>query len=328
MVTGSQIERLKRQLSDDVDEEVKELKNAFDAKESDNFPYKQMISPSMLSIFAQCPKRWELRYKDKNYEPADNLQTLFGIVFHRMVQAYLKDKINKDSTKSLTSYFNEFLVEEANDVVNRFKEEASENRELPFNSQDLASLKEYAQSNFGMLESKILRLLTDNTELFAVEERFEGELIHKLTFSSIIDLALFDTKSDQFEIIDIKTWHASWENQDRVVKKSAAAGLLASKYYFAKNLDIPLSSVKTSFFIFNKESGTAEKINLPSEKSQLKWAIQKLKRFVKLITTPSGYFKENQYSKKPSKKSCSVCPYSTEFNGNEMCDQDGKKFKS
>lgn len=331
VATDQSIENLKRALSDEVDPSVKNLKQAMD--QGDNYPYKMMISPSQFDKFDKCPKQWELRYKDKNYEPEDNEDTMFGDVIHHTIERFLEAKyVNGENEFPFDQWLKEETRKEAVEVKEFWEREADPKRDLPFDSETLSKIYEDGKNVFQEFQTFYPEFFRDDFELIGAEETFSGKAFHNLEFEGRVDLILFNPKSEMFYIVDVKTSRRGWSDR-KINDRSKQTQLLAYKYYFSQSLEIPLENVKTIFLIFNRNGSArsdrfeyTEAIPIQSDKERVRWALSNLKDFVNEITHRSGFFLDREYEKRPNKYICRNCPYSTEFNGTGQCDQDGYRW--
>lgn len=333
MSLEDKIENLKGQLYGELNESTERLKDVLDAEEEDSFPYKNMVSASMFERFSECPKQWELRYKDKNYEPEDNENTIYGDSIHRLVENYMEaeDENEYDSPEKIEDKVKNAVKTSAEDVKDRFDADASNNREYPFTPQLLDQMVKDARKSFGQYIKFADQFFTDSLELVSVEEEFKGKTFHNLEFRGKVDLVFYDNEKDLFYIIDIKSSNSSWKTQD-INFLAKKVQLLSYKFYFCKELEIPFEKVKTAFVVLNREGdakgnfGHIESISIDSSVKRLKWTIKQWQKFLTKTTYEKGYFRDRNYEKNPTEKNCSRCPYSTQFNGNGMCDQKGRRF--
>jgi hypothetical protein len=54
-----------------------------------NYAYQKSISYSQLSTFTNCPKQWELKYRDGNYLFDASINSIFGTSMHNTIQKYI-----------------------------------------------------------------------------------------------------------------------------------------------------------------------------------------------------------------------------------------------
>lgn len=333
MSTTDKIETLKKKLSGDIDPSAKNLKDAVDAASTDKFPYKNMVSPSMFERFTECPKQWELRYKEKLYEPEDNENTIYGDSIHRLVENYMESNSKEEyqDEERLEEIVSDAVVESAKDVKDRWDGDASENREIPYTPQVIQEMIEDATRSFGQFIEFEKKFFTNGLDLISVEEEFKGPIFHNLEFRGKVDLILYNKETEEFYVIDIKSSDQSWENAD-INFRAKKVQLLSYKFYFSKNVEVPLENIKTAFVVLNREGDAngeynyVESVPIDSSNEKISWMLNQWRDFLKAVTSKKGYYLDQSYKKKPSEKYCKRCPYSTEFNGTKTCDQGGKRF--
>lgn len=331
---SKRFQNLKEKVDGEVRSEYKGLKNVVDGEKE--FPYKKRVSPSMFDTFTRCPKQWELRYKNKNYEPQDNPDTMFGHVVHQTMERFLSFKYEEqDKEFNLDKVLKEEIQKVASSVKKKFEKEAHKSRNIPFDEKTLEKIYEDSKKIFKEFFDFEPILFKDRFELVGTEEKVSGKFFNGLEFYGIVDIILFNPNKEKFYIVDVKTSRKGW-TEYKVNNTAKKTQLLSYKYYFSKLLeDFSLDDIDVAFLIFNREGNGRnerfdyiETVSIPSKSEDVKWSFENLKDFSNEITNSSGYMKNKDYSKNPSYKICKSCPYSTEFNGTGECDQNGERFKS
>lgn len=309
---------------------LENLSNAIDAQEEGRYPYKNMVSHFMFDKFIKCPKHWELRYKEKNYEPEDNEETFFGIVFHDLLEEYLIFKFSDQTSDfDLKKKIPLVMEEKYEEIRQRWEEEVDlTKRNFPYDTDVLKRTHQKLKTVFNSffeVEGKFFD--KDKYELFETEQELTGDTLYNLQFSGRADVILYDKKNDEFIIMDVKTADGGFKDP-KLNKKSRKMQLLLYKYYFSLNTEISLNKIRTKFLLFNREGIEGEKIvkeeEINSSKKDIKWAIKSFGNFLQKVFNKNGFFLNKSYPKKPNKVNCKMCPYSTEFNGTGQCDQGGK----
>lgn len=329
---SKRFQKLKEKVDGKVRSEYKGLKDLVDGKKEP--PYRRRVSPSMYDTFTRCQKQWELRYKNKDYEPQDNPDTMFGHVVHQTIERFLHSKYEGSEDFELENVLKEEIEEVSSSVREKFEEEAHESRDIPFEQETLEEIYEDAKRVFDEFFDFEPVLFKKRFELVGTEKKISGDFFHDLEFFGVVDVILFDPEKEKFYIIDVKTAEKGW-SEYKANDTAKKTQLLSYKVYFSRLLeDFSLSDIDVAFLIFNREGNGRNKmfdyietVSIPSGDDDPKWALKNLKEFTEEITDASGYMKNKDYPKEPSYKMCKSCPYSTEFNGTGDCDQNGVRFE-
>lgn len=296
------------------------LKTNIEAASKIEVDYKKAptVSYSQFSMYASCPKSWELAYlrKLRTYKPS--IHTVFGTSFHETLQHYLtllySTTIKESDAFDFRSYLQGRLVSNyQSEIVKITQKETSkssqeETMQLPdeFNPHFTSpeQLREFLEDGVAILNwirkrrkiyfgPKGYELLGIEVPLYLPVKGEEG----KVMFVAFVDLILYDKDLNRVLIIDIKTSTRGWSEDDKKndIKKSQ---VMLYKHYFSKQFNVDVNDIEVTFFIVRRkidpESEFPQKrvqIFKPAQKTpSINKAIKRLHQFTDTAFTSEGKY--------------------------------------
>ena len=285
------------------------------------------ISYSEFSMYAGCPRRWELAYAQKLKIYTPTIHTVFGTSFHETLQHYLTVLYTKSVKESeqinLREYLQTRMVENYKKEIEKILQkertptdptsEGSEEGDQP------PQPEEEFNPHFTTAE-ELGEFLNDGTEILSYIRKkrkvyfgpkgydlvgievplylLVDESVNKVVrFVAFIDLILYDKDLDKIIIIDLKTSTRGW-SEDAKKDEIKKAQVLLYKHFFSRYFDIPLDKIDVQFFIvrrkLNFESEFPQKrvqIFKPSQKTpSINKALKRVHHFIKQGYTPEGKY--------------------------------------
>lgn len=234
-------------------------------------PYGQMpiISYSQFSMYARCPKSWELGYvkKLRSYKPS--IHTLFGTSLHEALQNYLSVAFTQSGKAAdeidLHAYLKTRLVE------NYTLELGKQNGEHFTTPEELNSFYEDGCEILTWVKRRRKVYFTPKgLEFIGVEIPMflpvNVEINPTVHFVAYVDLVFYDKVFNRVKIIDIKTSSRGWTDKDKKdsVKKSQ---VMLYKYYFSQKFNIPIQDIEVEFFIVKRKLHEAQ--HFPQKRVQV-----------------------------------------------------------
>ena len=280
------------------------------------------ISYSQYSQWDVCPYKWKLNYVDKLGTWTDSIHTLFGTSMHEVLQTYLTVMYNDTIKMAEALPLDEMLLHRmktnyTNIMKRNGGEVFCEQKDMEeFYSHGLLIL-DWFKKKRNMYFSK------KHYELVGIEIPIDYELPNNIKFIGYMDVVLRDTFRDRYKIIDIKTSTMGW-NKYQKADKNKTDQLLLYKYFYSKQLDIPIDKIDVEYFIVKRK--LYEKVDFPQRRVQtfspangkpsINKVVNNLNQFLQESFIDGEYNMEHTYIKRPSKKNCRFC----EFNQTEHCD--------
>ena len=280
------------------------------------------ISYSQYSQWDVCPYKWKLNYVDKLGTWTDSIHTLFGTSMHEVLQTYLTVMYNDTIKMAEALPLDEMLLHRmktnyTNIMKRNGGEVFCEQKDMEeFYSHGLLIL-DWFKKKRNMYFSK------KHYELVGIETPIDYELPNNIKFIGYMDVVLRDTFRDRYKIIDIKTSTMGW-NKYQKADKNKTDQLLLYKYFYSKQLDIPIDKIDVEYFIVKRK--LYENLDFPQRRVQtfspasgapsVNKVMNSLNQFIDESFVDGKHNTEREYIKRPSKKNCKYC----EFNQTEHCD--------
>ena len=260
---------------------VKEIRNH--QTEAINYGYQKGVSYSQFSMYNQCPRKWELQYKEGHKVVEQSIHMTFGTAIHETLQHYFDVMYNESIIKAdeidLESHFEGAFREEYKKGYTKNKEQHFSNpKQLREFFEDGLAILEYFKKNKKKYFSKRGWHLVgcEIPILLPATSKFKNVL-----FNGFIDVVLYHEPTNTFKIIDIKTSTRGWKDKDKKDEMKQLQ-LVLYKTFFNKQFGVSLENIEIEFFIVKR------KIWEESE-----FAISR----IQLFTPASGKVKMNKANK-------------------------------
>ena len=289
------------------------------------------VSFSQMNVYRGCGYRWKLEYKDGLRKFTSSSHTTFGTAMHETLQTYLDVMYNESEKKAddmdlLTLFKDNFIAEYDKQV------EANEGEHYMTRS----DFEEFYQDGIEIIEcfraERANHFYKDKIHLVGCEVPITitpDPSRPDIFYIGYLDVVTYNENTGMFKIIDIKTstkgWF-KWAKED----ESKQFQLLLYKKFFSKQYDVAEEHIDIQFFILKRQLW--ENSKWPQSNIQLfeplsgimktNKALEAMTSFIDDCFELDGKYKERDFEKNPSKKSCMFCPYKED---DELCGL-GAKF--
>lgn len=287
-----------------------------------NYKTEKVISHTQLTVFNQCKFRWGLHYRDKKKIFDPNINLIFGIAIHEVLQEYLDVYYNKSITAADELDLNSRLKSK---MVEEYQKDLKKNKGVHFSDPD--ELHEYYQDGVEILEwfkkKKKKYFGKRGWYLVGCEIPVFYNILPNVIFKGSLDIVMYHEPTNTIEIIDLKTsknsW-GSWQKKDQ----TKLAQLILYKKFFSEIFDFPIDNVKVKFLILKRKlyenvdfvQPRIQEFKPAAGKIKIKKSWEMLEKFAKTAFDEHGNFRDTKYKKDISKNNCMFCPYKDR---NDLC---------
>ena len=274
------------------------------------------ISFSQLYMFTRCPHQWYLTYLKKLAPYSASIHATFGTALHETVQTWLDTLFNK-------------TVKEANELdlpgllLDRMKKTYKKERFLN-NNTDYSTpeeLNEFYQDGIEILNYLTKKrqgyFSTKNTYLVGIEIPLLYPLRDNVSFKGYIDLVFYNTMSDTYKIIDIKTSTSGWNDYAKKDEVKVSQ-IVLYKEFFARQFNTDVEKIGVEYYIVRRKIPQISdypirrlQVFIPaSGKVKRNKAVGEIDNFLQEVLLPDNTFNSAKtYEKRPSKSNCAFCPF-------------------
>ena len=311
------------------------MSDKFFTTQEDQGEIKNRISHSQFKKWRNCPKQWELKYKQGLRPPDESIHLVFGTAIHEALQLYLRKMysgtVKEANTLDLKDRFQSLLKEEYDNRREDFREKHPD-QEFPVTKKEMVQFAKDGKAiieNFKRNRSKYFS--KDETALVGIEEKVEQKVQEGVAWVGYLDVVIRNRKTGKYKIIDLKTSTDGWDKWKKREKKRTDQ-LVAYKKFYAEQLGISPDNIEIEYLIMKRETGKYEsrfQRFSPSAGTKSRERVQsKIEEFLDSCFTDEGEYKEKDHEKQPDKFTCCFCPYSEDFGEEDYkeCDQGGTKF--
>lgn len=275
------------------------------------------ISYSQYSMWANCPKAWQLKYIDGHRIDDTSIHTVFGTAMHEVIQEWLDVLYNHSETKAKTVYLHDGLKEKLLTLFKQYTTEDSEGNKTFL--ADKKTLMEFYQHGCDILtyvQTNYKKLFpTANTKLFAIEYELDIEVRPGVQYVGYIDIVTHNTATNKFVLYDLKTSSRGW-TQAQKSDPIKINQLLLYKRFFAQKLGIEEKSITVEFIILKRTISESADFVIPRvskfEPSNGPPTMRKMwdsfSNFVNTAFDESGSYITEQLAT-PSKEACRWCKF-------------------
>lgn len=276
------------------------------------------VSFSQYSLFAKCPKSWELAYGKglRTYLPS--IHTAFGTAFHEVLQEflqlYLEDKkdeaLSINLKDSLKHKMFEVYTSELNNVDGKHFSTPEELAEFYKDGCDIINFLNYRRDLYFDPERYSMLGIEAPLFLQAIETN------DKVNMLSFVDIVLYDKKLDRVKIVDIKTSTRGW-GKWAVEDEIKVSQVYLYRHYFSKQYGYPIDKIDVEFFIVIRKLDNRIQIFTPpiSEEAQQS-AVNNIKSFIDYCFNDDGsYNLDNEFIAIPGERSknCKFCEFKDNY---------------
>ena len=279
------------------------------------------VSFSQYSMFANCPRSWELHYARKMGEYKPTIHTAFGTAFHETLQNFLSLYLEDKRQEALSLNLHEYLKQRMYEVyIEEVKNNSNEHFSTP---EELSSFYMDGCTILNFVIANILKYFSpERYSLLGVEVPLflQAKQSHeKVNMLSFLDLVLYDKIDDRIKIIDIKTSTKGW-GKWALEDETKVSQVYIYKYFFSKRYDIPLEKVDLEFFIVLRQPEfRAERVQIftpHTDNEKIFSSIENFNNFLDYCFNSDGSYKLNQryYALSGNQgKNCRFCQFSERY---------------
>lgn len=286
-------------------------------KKKIDYENEKTISFSQFYTFNTCPHQWYLTYVKKLAPYQPSVHAVFGTALHETLQQWLDVAYNKTIKASMEMDLNSLLLER---IRKTFKKERYKNSNTSFSSsEELQEFYEDGLSILNFIKKKRSDYFNSKyTYLVGSEILLIQEIRPSLFFKGYIDLLFYDSFTNRYKIVDIKTSTKGWNDY---AKKDEAkiAQLILYKEFLSKQFDIDIESIDIEYLILKRKLPEDSEFSpkhvqrfIPSSGKIKRGKI--LKMFYNFVETgfdQEGNYKKIDFEKVPSLNNCRFCPFKT-----------------
>lgn len=282
-----------------------------------NYSYQKSISYSQLSTFTNCPKQWELKYKDGNYLFDTSINSIFGTSMHNTVQKYITIMYEQSMTAADKLDLEEELLES---LKSEYRTAYEKNNNIHFSNSE--EIREYYDDGVEILNflkrkrgeyfsKKGWYLVGVEIPILITPNQHNNNII----FKGFIDLVLYHEPTETFRIYDFKTSKLSWGDYQKK-DENKINQLLLYKHFFSTQFNIDIDKIEVEFLILKRKipehtefpQKRIQKFLPPSGKGKMNKAIKTLDDFINECFDGNGY-KPKEFTPTPSEWGCKFCPF-------------------
>lgn len=217
-------------------------------------PVVRTISYSQYSKYFKCPKSWALDKIDKIREASESVDLVFGQAMHTVIQFWLKTIYTNSVKQSNEIDLNKMLLTEMQKEY--LKRKTKMNGEHFTTPETLSSYYQDGVEILNYLKKKRTSYFsTKKTELIAIELPLSMQ-VHEdyptIRLTGYIDLVFYNSVSNRYTVIDIKTSGRGWNNYKKKDIFTTDQVLLYKKF-LANILNIDVSQIDVTFFILKRK---------------------------------------------------------------------------
>ena len=280
------------------------------------------VSYSQYSQWDKCPYKWKLNYIDNLRQFTDSIHTMFGTSMHEVLQTYLTVMYN-DTVKMADALPLEKML--LTRMKRNYQQIMEKNGGEVFCEQ--SDMEEFYKHGLLILDWFKKRrgnyFSKKGYELVGIEVPINYDLPNGVKFIGYIDVLLYNTVTQKYKIIDIKTSTMGWNKYQKADKNKTDQLLLYKQFYGAQN-DIPLDKIDVEYFIVKRKlyegldfpQKRVQKFSPANGKPSINKVVNNLNQFLQESFIDGEYNTDHTYIQRPSKKNCKYC----EFNQTEHCD--------
>ena len=280
------------------------------------------VSYSQYSQWDKCPYKWKLNYIDNLRQFTDSIHTMFGTSMHEVLQTYLTVMYN-DTVKMADALPLEKML--LTRMKRNYQQIMEKNGGEVFCEQ--SDMEEFYKHGLLILDWFKKRrgnyFSKKGYELVGIEVPINYDLPNDVKFIGYIDVLLYNTVTQKYKIIDIKTSTMGWNKWQKADKNKTDQLLLYKQFYGAQH-DIPLDKIDVEYFIVKRKlyegldfpQKRVQKFSPANGKPSINKVVNNLNQFLQESFIDGEYNTDHTYIQRPSKKNCKYC----EFNQTEHCD--------
>jgi len=281
-----------------------------------DWSYQKLVSYSQLSMFNECEKKWSLQYREGYKAFTSSIHTIFGTAIHETIQHYLNIMYSKSGAEADRQNIIEFFENKLREV---YSKEYKKNKNTHFS--DPSQIQEFYNDGVNILEyfkkKRSKYFGKKNWVLVGCEipiTQITNSKYPNVVYQGHLDIVMYNTLTNKFLIIDIKTSTNSWKDKDKK-NENKTQQLVLYKTLFSKQYDIDVNDIDIEFFIVKRKIyenpefhiSRIQQFRPASGKGKQNKALDSLNNFIEKAFDSEGY-KDNDYIPTIN-NNCKYCPF-------------------
>ena len=275
------------------------------------------ISYSQYTMWANCPKSWQLKYIDGHRLDDSSIHTVFGTSMHESIQEWLDVLYNQSETMAKTMYLHDGFKEK---LLNLFKENTtvSDKGEKVFlaDKKTLMEFYEHGCLILTYLQENYKKIFpTINTKLHSIEYALDMEVRPGVQYIGYIDVVTYNEATKKYVLYDLKTSRSGW-TQSQKSDPLKVGQLLLYKRFFSQQLGIDEKNISVEFIILKRTIMENSQYHIPRiskfEPSNGAPSVNKswnsFQQFINTCFDENGQYITEQTAS-PSKEACRWCKF-------------------
>jgi len=275
------------------------------------------ISYSQISMYTQCPKQWELSYKENLREYTESIHTLFGSSFHFVIQEYYETFYNNSVKAADEMNLEENLESQMRtnyaESVKKSGGHFSTAKDLSeFYEDGVEILREFKRRRASYLTKTGWHLAGIEIPIMVTPEKDYENIL----FKGFIDAVLYHEPTESFILVDFKTSTRGW-NAKKKKDVMTQNQLILYKEFFARQFNVPKEKIDVKFMILKRKvfansdypQPRISESRLLSGPIKTKKAVNLVKDFIERSFNKDGSYADTTYAKEPSQTNCKYCNF-------------------
>jgi len=287
-----------------------------------DYSTQKSVSYSQISTFINCPKAWELKQVRGITEFKPSVHTTFGTAIHEVIQEWLTVMYQETVKKSLEMDLGKMLLDKMKNIYlqefQKTQTHFSTKEELQEFYLDGIEILNYLKSKRSLYFS------TKNVYLIGVEIPLVSPMGNNVFFKGYIDVLLYNSESETFTVIDLKTSTGGW-NSETKKDENKIAQLILYKEFLARQFQLDVEKININYIILKRKipedpefpamGRRIQEFSPPSGKIKRGKILTNVQKFLTEAFTEEGQYRDKPYKAIPNKKNCRFCP----FQGTQYC---------
>jgi hypothetical protein len=292
-----------------------------------NYAFEKAISYSQFSVFAHCPRKWSLQYRDGHYTSESSIHMTFGTALHETLQHYITTIYNVSGAEADRINLEEYFYDKLGEI---YRKDLKSNKNVHFTNPEelnefyedgLEIIKYIKKKRGGYFGKRGWYLIGCEVPLMVNPNPTYPNILYK----GYLDVVLYHEGTNSFKILDIKTSTRGWgdkEKKDEIKQYQ----LILYKKFFAQQFNVPIDNIEIEFFIVKRKVweqsefpiSRIQEFKPASGKVKLNKAYTAINDFVDIAFNSNGTHNTKIHLPNPSAHNCKFCPFK---DNKELCDK-------
>jgi len=292
-----------------------------------NYAFEKAISYSQFSVFAHCPRKWSLQYRDGHYTSESSIHMTFGTALHETLQHYITTIYNVSGAEADRINLEEYFYDKLGEI---YRKDLKSNKNVHFTNPEelnefyedgLEIIKYIKKKRGGYFGKRGWYLIGCEVPLMVNPNPTYPNILYK----GYLDVVLYHEGTNSFKILDIKTSTRGWgdkEKKDEIKQYQ----LILYKKFFAQQFNVPVDNIEIEFFIVKRKVweqsefpiSRIQEFKPASGKVKLNKAYTAINDFVDIAFNSNGTHNTKIHLPNPSAHNCKFCPFK---DNKELCDK-------